>query len=80
MKKDYKRAIKNGLVLWVPLQYINFRYVPMRWRVLFIDVVHFFWYVSRTFALAVGGVQPLNLARVQGYIHVCGDDGIEERR
>ena len=43
LKKDYKKAVLNGLVLWVPLQYINFRYVPMRWRVLFIDVVHFFW-------------------------------------
>jgi hypothetical protein len=43
LKKDYKKAFMSGLVLWVPLQYINFRYVPMRWRVLFIDVVHFFW-------------------------------------
>ena len=45
LKKDYKKAFRNGLVLWVPLQYINFRYVPMRWRVLFIDIVHFFWCV-----------------------------------
>ena len=43
MKGGYKKAVTNGLILWVPLQYINFKFVPMQWRVLFIDVVHFFW-------------------------------------
>eukprot|EP01052_Picozoa_sp_SAG31_P058070 SAG31_NODE_17541_length_667_cov_0.899648_1_plen_54_part_00 len=25
------------------MQWINFRFVPLQWRVLFIDLVHFFW-------------------------------------
>ena len=43
MRKNYRKAVVNGLLLWVPMQWINFRYVPLKWRILFIDIVHFFW-------------------------------------
>ena len=43
LKANYAKAVKNGLIVWVPMQYINFRFVPPMWRVLFIDIVHFFW-------------------------------------
>jgi hypothetical protein len=93
LKKDYKKAVLNGLVLWVPLQYINFRYVPMRWRVLFIDVVHFFWCALArrpcaalapplrcSLPLSSRAQQASNGAHVQGHLHVRADHGVEERQ
>ena len=70
----------NGLVLWVPLQYINFRFVPMRWRVLFIDIVHFFWCVACTLSptCICTTVHLLPFVGVQGHLHVRRDYGIEE--
>ena len=43
LREDFLKSFRNGLLIWVPASLINFRYVPSQWRVLFIDLVHFFW-------------------------------------
>ncbi|XP_063769465.1 peroxisomal membrane protein 2 [Pseudophryne corroboree] len=44
LKDSYWSALKMNWKVWTPFQYINVNYVPVQFRVLFANLVAFFWY------------------------------------
>ncbi|XP_073527273.1 peroxisomal membrane protein 2 [Phyllobates terribilis] len=44
LKESYWSALKMNWKVWTPFQYINVNYVPVQFRVLFANIVAFFWY------------------------------------
>ncbi|XP_073410904.1 peroxisomal membrane protein 2 [Dendrobates tinctorius] len=44
LKDSYWSALKMNWKVWTPFQYINVNYVPVQFRVLFANVVAFFWF------------------------------------
>ncbi|XP_053558188.1 peroxisomal membrane protein 2 [Bombina bombina] len=44
LKDGYWRALKMNWKVWTPFQFINVTYIPVQFRVLFANVVAFFWY------------------------------------
>ncbi|WIA15471.1 hypothetical protein OEZ85_002111 [Tetradesmus obliquus] len=50
LKADLPSAIKANWALWVPAQFLNFRFVPAQYQVLFSNVVALAWNVYLSFA------------------------------
>uniref|UniRef100_A0A383VBB4 Uncharacterized protein n=1 Tax=Tetradesmus obliquus TaxID=3088 RepID=A0A383VBB4_TETOB len=50
LKADLPSAIKANWALWVPAQFLNFRFVPAQYQVLFSNVVALAWNVYFSFA------------------------------
>lgn len=48
IEKDFTTMIVANWQVWVPTQFINFYFMPLHYRVIYINVVAFFWniYVS----------------------------------
>lgn len=44
MKSSYWTALKMNWKIWTPFQFINVNFVPVQFRVLFANVIAFFWY------------------------------------
>ncbi|XP_056384624.1 peroxisomal membrane protein 2 [Hyla sarda] len=44
LKENYWSALKMNWRVWTPFQFINVNYVPVQFRVLFANMVAFFWY------------------------------------
>lgn len=44
MKSSYLTALKMNWKVWTPFQFINVNFVPVQFRVLFANVIAFFWY------------------------------------
>ncbi|KAM8961172.1 peroxisomal membrane protein 2 [Pelodytes ibericus] len=44
LKDGYWSALKMNWKVWTPFQFINVNYVPVQFRVLFANLVAFFWY------------------------------------
>lgn len=44
MKSSYWTALKMNWKVWTPFQFINVNFVPVQFRVLFANVIAFFWY------------------------------------
>ncbi|NP_001006885.1 peroxisomal membrane protein 2 [Xenopus tropicalis] len=44
LKSSYWQALKLNWKVWTPFQFININYVPVQFRVLFANLVAFFWY------------------------------------
>ncbi|XP_040272658.1 peroxisomal membrane protein 2 [Bufo bufo] len=44
LNDSYWSALKMNWKVWTPFQFINVNYVPVQFRVLFANVVAFFWY------------------------------------
>uniref|UniRef100_A0A8C5PIA9 Peroxisomal membrane protein 2 n=1 Tax=Leptobrachium leishanense TaxID=445787 RepID=A0A8C5PIA9_9ANUR len=44
LKKGYWLALKMNWKVWTPFQFINMTYIPVQFRVLFANMVAFFWY------------------------------------
>ncbi|KAG8596596.1 hypothetical protein GDO81_001981 [Engystomops pustulosus] len=44
LKERYWSALKMNWKVWTPFQFINVNYVPVQFRVLFANMVAFFWY------------------------------------
>lgn len=44
MKSTYWTALKMNWKVWTPFQFINVNFVPVQFRVLFANVIAFFWY------------------------------------
>ena len=45
---DFSGVQKNGWRLWPLASWITYQYIPLRLRVLFVNVVAFFWCASST--------------------------------
>lgn len=43
---DFSGVQKNGWRLWPLASWVTYQYIPLRLRVLFVNVVAFFWYVD----------------------------------
>ena len=43
LKRDVPDVIVSNWVLWVPAMFINFRYVPGQWQVLYSNCIGFVW-------------------------------------
>ena len=41
---DFSGVQKNGWRLWPLASWVTYQYIPLRLRVLFVNVVAFFWY------------------------------------
>ena len=54
MKKDFLRVIIAGAIVWPPAQMVNFLYVPLPYRVLFINVVGLGWSTYTSFVASRG--------------------------
>jgi hypothetical protein len=50
LKADLPSAIRANWALWVPAQFLNFRFVPAQYQVLFSNVVALAWNVYFSFA------------------------------
>lgn len=50
LKADLPSAICANWALWVPAQFLNFRFVPAQYQVLFSNVVALAWNVYLSFA------------------------------
>ncbi|XP_072288661.1 peroxisomal membrane protein 2 [Eucyclogobius newberryi] len=44
MKSSYWTALKMNWKVWTPFQFVNVNFVPVQFRVLFANVIAFFWY------------------------------------
>ncbi|XP_053324524.1 peroxisomal membrane protein 2 [Spea bombifrons] len=44
LKDGYWSALKMNWKVWTPFQFINVNYIPAQFRVLFANLVAFFWY------------------------------------
>ncbi|XP_008333767.1 peroxisomal membrane protein 2 [Cynoglossus semilaevis] len=44
MRQSYLTALKMNWKVWTPFQFINVNFVPVQFRVLFANMVAFFWY------------------------------------
>ncbi|XP_053727345.1 peroxisomal membrane protein 2 [Synchiropus splendidus] len=44
MRRTYWTALKMNWRVWTPFQFVNVNFVPVQFRVLFANVVAFFWY------------------------------------
>uniref|UniRef100_A0A8C6V1A2 Peroxisomal membrane protein 2 n=1 Tax=Neogobius melanostomus TaxID=47308 RepID=A0A8C6V1A2_9GOBI len=44
MKSSYWMALKMNWKVWTPFQFVNVNFVPVQFRVLFANVIAFFWY------------------------------------
>lgn len=44
LKNGYWLALKMNWKVWTPFQFINMTYIPVQFRVLFANMVAFFWY------------------------------------
>ncbi|MEE6511688.1 hypothetical protein FKM82_018374 [Ascaphus truei] len=44
LKNGYWMALKMNWKVWTPFQFINVNYIPVQFRVLFANLVAFFWY------------------------------------
>ncbi|CAH2294922.1 peroxisomal membrane 2 [Pelobates cultripes] len=44
LKNRYWLALKMNWKVWTPFQFINVNYIPVQFRVLFANLVAFFWY------------------------------------
>ncbi|XP_075875611.1 peroxisomal membrane protein 2 [Nelusetta ayraudi] len=44
VKRTYWTALKMNWKVWTPFQFINVNFVPVQFRVLFANMVAFFWY------------------------------------
>ncbi|XP_040208061.1 peroxisomal membrane protein 2 [Rana temporaria] len=44
LKDSYWSALKMNWKVWTPFQFINMNYIPVQFRVLFANMVAFFWY------------------------------------
>lgn len=44
LKDSYWSALKMNWKVWTPFQFINVNYIPVQFRVLFANMVAFFWY------------------------------------
>ena len=42
---DFSGVQKNGWRLWPLASWVTYQYIPLRLRVLFVNVVAFFWWV-----------------------------------
>jgi Mpv17 / PMP22 family len=47
-------------MIWIPAQGINFKYVPVKYRVLFSNIVAVTWNIYLSYATAIHGVQKYN--------------------
>ncbi|KAG8455614.1 hypothetical protein GDO86_001713 [Hymenochirus boettgeri] len=45
LKDSYWSALKMNWKVWTPFQFINVNYIPVQFRVLFANMVAFFWFV-----------------------------------
>eukprot|EP00882_Tetradesmus_deserticola_P023055 GHRQ01025086.1.p1 GENE.GHRQ01025086.1~~GHRQ01025086.1.p1 ORF type:complete len:123 (+),score=21.77 GHRQ01025086.1:240-608(+) len=50
LKADLPSAVRANWALWVPAQFLNFRFVPAQYQVLFSNVVALAWNVYFSFA------------------------------
>ena len=48
---DFSGVQKNGWRLWPLASWITYQFIPLRLRVLFVNVVAFFWYVAASCSL-----------------------------
>ncbi|KAG9487171.1 peroxisomal membrane protein 2 [Eleutherodactylus coqui] len=44
LKDSYWSALKMNWKVWTPFQFINVNYIPVQFRVLFANIVAFFWF------------------------------------
>jgi hypothetical protein len=54
MKKDFARIIIAGAIVWPPAQMLNFFFVPLPYRVLFINAVGLGWSTYTSFVASRG--------------------------
>jgi protein Mpv17 len=52
---DWLPTMRANLSLWVPSMFINFRFVPSQYQVLFSNCVGFFWNIYLSWVVADAG-------------------------
>ncbi len=50
LENDLIPTLMSNYVLWLPAQFVNFKYVPTRYNVLFANFVGFFWSIYLSYA------------------------------
>lgn len=66
---DFSGVQKNGWRLWPLASWVTYQYIPLRLRVLFVNVVAFFWYAFLSLHGCIGcatAIIVLKMARSHG--------------
>ena len=67
---DFSGVQKNGWRLWPLASWVTYQYIPLRLRVLFVNVVAFFWYVFLPLHSCIG-CTTASLAPKMARSHDC---------
>lgn len=55
LQSTYAEALKKNWMVWPPVQFVNFKYVPLEHRVFVVNIVSIFWNCYLSYVNSGGG-------------------------